>query len=161
MLPPGDPNYLNVLVREEDAPPGKLKVVLVDYEFAIIQPRGVELGGHFANRLLKWDDPVDKASGFEILNAEERTLFINQYTDEIHRLKTHQNLDPLGLDSKEHIMEEADIGTLFYLVQFSFFVVGKLRHLTADKSFPTGAEVMLKQYEKIKLSMVQKYPHWK
>lgn len=157
----GDPNYLNVLVREGPVPDGKLKVVLVDYELSSIQPRGIELGGHFANRMLKWNDPVNKGSQFDLLTSEQRQLFINEYVDEIHRLKGHEDLDPLGLDSKAHITEEVDIGILFYLVQFSFFIVGKLRHLTGDKSFPTAGVVMLKNYEKIKACMLEKYPHWK
>ena len=152
----GDENYLNVLVAENGN-----RIAFIDYEMAKFEPRGLDLGSHLFNRTVKWNDKVNKASGYEILDEQLRRYFITQYCEE--SAKYIKDFDPNGLDSVDHVMEEAAVGILTYSLTWGggmLFDIEKLLYIE-NGSFLTVIHHMLKSYIKLKEQLMQENPHWK
>ena len=154
----GDTNYLNVLISEDEN-----RIALVDYEMTKYDPRGMDLGSHFGNRTLKWNNKENKANGYSILERDVRYQFITEYCNELGRHADQiKDYDPTDLDSVDHVMEEADIGILTFALVWGGGLLCSLGKLIKvdNGSFCTAAHHLLSMYPKLKEEMLQKYPHW-
>ena len=151
----GDPNYANVLVAD-----GGNRIAIVDYEMTKCEPRGLELGGHLVNRTLNWKNKVKKPNGHDILDKQLRHFFITEYCKELAHHLTDFDAD--GLDSVDHVMEEADIGILTYALTWGGpLLFGAERMRTFENgSFFTAAHRLIELYIELKSEMLQVYPLW-
>lgn len=151
-----DTNFLNVLVREH-ATPDQLKTVLIDYELALYAFRGLDLGGHFVNRIIKWNGQETKASGHPFPPESQRREFIKSYVEEVIRMA---KFTPDQRDTVDHVLMESDLGALFFSL---FFSVIPLRH--ADKflkepSFFSILPLLQNFYIQHKKVCKEKYLNW-
>ena len=76
-----DVQYRNVLVRN-DPKPTESQTVLVDFEFAMRNYRGFDIGGHFMQKMFKWYDEESKVVGCREYGEEERRHFCEEYARE-------------------------------------------------------------------------------
>jgi choline/ethanolamine kinase len=154
-----DTNYNNILVRnvvERD----QLKVVLVDYEVAVYGSRGIDLGGHFACRIVdKKDETCEekglKPSDIEYPNEHFRRAFVREYLQE---WKSVGKFDP-EVDNEEHLLMECDLGSLtyaLYRINFTIKMCDLLRHPNMFFLLP----LFISFYQKHKKYFVSKYK-WK
>ena len=150
-----DDNYLNLLVRE-DAQQGKSNIAIIDYEWAMNGPRCIDLGSLFVNQMIDWSKGI-AYTGYEILSEVERCHYIREYISKLRQLNTYSNLDPEGLDSLGHVVQEADLGILLYLVMFSSLV---LYFASNDTKFSLGPPLFLTNYLKYRENFLSKYPAW-
>ena len=160
VLVTGDNNFLNVLVGEEDD-----RILLIDYEMTRYDARGFDLGGHFVNRTIKWNDKVNKASGFDILDRQMRRRFLQQYTQEI--ATSSRNLlkppyDAEGLDSVDHLMQEVDIGMLSYALSWGLGILSSSDRMVKfeNASFCTVCHHLISLYIKLKEQFLQEHVTW-
>lgn len=151
----GDTNYLNVLIANEGD-----RIVLIDYEMAKFDHRGKDLGGHLINRILKWNDKVNKVSGHDILSKDLRRHFISQYCSESS--KYLKDFDPSDLDSVDHVMEEAEVGILNYALTAGAVLLFGLEDLSKfeDGSFCKVTHFLLNLYLQWKDHLAKEHPHW-
>lgn len=157
----GDNNYLNVLVGEDDDD----RIFLIDYEMTRYDVRGLDLGGHFVNRTIKWNDKVNKASGFDILDRQMRSDFLEEYSREIAASSAHSlrpPFDPHGLDSVTHLMQEVDIGMLSYALSWGFGILSSSDRIVEyeNASFCTVCHHLISLYIKLKEQFVQENVSW-
>ena len=110
-----DVQYSNVLVKNNPAP-NESRVCLVDFEFTMRNYRGLDIGGHFLNKLFWW--PVDKTqfANARPFTLEEKQQFCNEYA--------RQWNDITGdADTGDQILLEAECG---YLLAIAFHIHGML-----------------------------------
>lgn len=156
----GDNNYLNVLVREGNLAQGQSRVVLIDYEAAFYGPRCLDFGGHFVSRIIDWSLPGENATNVDILSDDERDHWITEYREELLALKGYPDLDANGIDSIDHIREEADMGILMQCLLWSFFIFNRLETFKVDNAFARAPQLLLDTYLRHKPAFVARYPHW-
>lgn len=122
-----DTNQQNVFIRDNPRE-GEHKVVLLDYEMAKKTFRGIDIGGHFINRTVKWDVfDKEKTTGYPYPSIEERKRFINFYLEETERLGYLSDFDRNGRDSVENVLVEARLGTLLYIVLLQGFISQRIK----------------------------------
>ena len=154
-----DTNFLNCLVRNNPKP-GEPKTVLVDYELAMYGPRGIDIGGHFVNRMIKWNGKEDKKSGHPYPSEAEQRDFARHYLLEKKRLNP-DTFDPT-FDNEVAVIEDTDIGTLYCSIFFGVVILKELKVLgEKEPSFVTSIPLLLNFYREHKESCLAKYPHWK
>lgn len=157
-----DMNYLNCLVRETqnrgDANLGdaNLGVILIDYDLAQYNFRGIDLGAHFFFRVFEWDNPVSKivkCAKFPTLN--ERRQFLSIYQQETKRLEAWENFDENGVDSVENLLIESLIGQLIHMSFFCAWFLSKCdQFLSFDPSFLQVNALRVSTYQQIKKELI-------
>lgn len=146
-----DANYTNFIVRDdEDINDDRSRIIIIDYEWSMKGPRSLDLGAFFCNRLFDWPRG-GVSTGFEILPREERKHFLSEYYAKSQQL----NFD--AKDTLDKVLEEADLGILFYLILFSGLV---LKFATFDSKFSSTPPLFFTNYLKYKGQFVLKYPKW-
>lgn len=151
-----DTNFLNVLVRDKQSD-GQLRSVLVDYEMAIYAFRGLDLGGHFVNTLIKWDGKVTKNSGHKFPSEEKRKQFVEYYMEENAKLAAY-TLDER--DTVDHVMMEADMGALLFSLFFSAMPLKFADKFMHEPSFFTVGPLLQDFYIDYKKVCKEKYTNW-
>lgn len=151
-----DTNFLNVLVREN--PVGdQLKTLLIDYEFAMFAFRGLDLGGHFVNRIIKWNGKETKASGHGFPPEPQRRQFVQYYIDEASKLVKY-TLD--SRDTVDYVLMESDLGALLVALFFSAGVLRMGKVLLREPSFITVTTLLQTFYREHKKVCKEKYRNW-
>ena len=151
-----DTNFLNVLVRDKPTD-SQLRTVLVDYEMAIYACRGLDLGGHFTNNLIKWDGKESKASGHQFPSEEKRREFLKYYLEETAKLADY-TLDER--DTVDHVLMESDLGTLFFALFFSAVTLKFADKFIREPAFFTILPLLQDFYIQYKKVCKEKYKNW-
>ena len=155
-----DTNFQNCLIRnhwrDHDT-----RTVLIDYEYSMHAPRGIDIGGHFFFRMIDLKADGDKTSGCDFPFENERRLFAKSYLEEKKRLDP-LSLNPSQGDTVEHLLEEADIGALFVtLINGIEMIEDELESLLKSQpSFITLIPILLNFYLSYKENCLRKYTHW-
>lgn len=140
-----DMNFLNCLVRNNPKD-GQKKIVLIDYDQFQYNYRGIDLGVHFFNRLVKYDDKDCKIiNGATLPTDEERRRFLSIYQQEIKRL--NEDFDGNGLDSIENLVIESIVGQCNYCLFCSVIVMAKAKmFIGSDPAFAPILEFMMRHF---------------
>ena len=165
----GDANYLNILVKtrpgenvdaDSDANgdsernvngQSECRTMLIDYETATYSYRGIDIGGHFNERMYAWNDPNTPFTGYGIPGINERREFCDSYLGEMRALGQAMT----EYDTVDHLILESEIGQLYQLL-FSVFMsldVDGLGQLE-DATLLTGLIHMLETYLRLKSDFI-------
>ena len=107
-----DGNFLNLLVKDYES---ECRVMLIDYETATYGYRGIDIGGHWNERMYQWSDPQSQLTGYPLPDYEDRRAFCEAYRDELGKL-SNGVLELDARDTVDHLMLEGDIGQLFQIL---------------------------------------------
>ena len=153
-----DTHYMNLVVNEEPRE-GELNVFLLDYELGSYGPRGLDLGAHFFNREMNFQDMEKVHSGKEMHTEEERKQFLKFYQEEIKRLGI-EDFDDQGIDSIDNLLFESYVGALLYHVFFTYIGINCSREedAAAYPTFPLFCNIFSSVYIKCKNLAIEKYP---
>lgn len=138
----GDSNFLNVLVKNCES---GCRTVLIDYETCTYSYRGIDVGGHFNERMYCWAKPESNLTGHDAPDMEEQRMFCRSYLAEARSLG--QRIGPN--DTEEHLMLEASIGRMWQLM-FSVFMGFVAGDLPDDPVLHAGLAHMLETYGTLK-----------
>jgi thiamine kinase-like enzyme len=105
----GDANYLNVLVKNYDS---ECRAMLIDYETATHSYRGIDIGGHFTERMYCWGNPTTNLTGYSSADFDEQRLFCTSYLQEMQSLGQGLTAN----DSLAHLMVEVQVGRLYQIL---------------------------------------------
>ena len=153
-----DTHYMNLVVNEKPRS-GELNVYLLDYELCTYGPRGLDLGAHFFNRTMDFENYETFSSGEEMHTEEQRIQFLKYYQDELRKLDI-KDFDDQGLDSIDNLLFESYVGALLYHVYFQHIAVNTATEEEREK-FKTFLAFNIhfsKVYHKCKELTIEKYP---
>lgn len=138
----GDANYLNILVKNFES---EIRVALIDYETVSYSHRGIDIGGHFHERMYCYDQPDSQLSGFEAPNRDEQTLFCEAYLQEMRdlgdELSEHDTID--------HLILEAEIGRLCHILVTNLMCT-VYDEVEIEPLFLSGLLHSMRTYEQLK-----------
>lgn len=158
----GDANYLNILVKDypshdrDNDDDDRCQTMLIDYETATYSYRGIDIGGHFNERMYAWNDPDSPFTGYEIPDIDERREFCHSYLCEMRAL----GQETTEYDTVDHLILESEIGQLYQLL-FSVFMSLDIDGLgdLEDATLLTGLIHMLETYLHLKsVSVLDHHP---
>lgn len=115
----GDLNKNNILVRDT---PDKFDehIMLIDYELAATDYRGIDLAGLLLGRMFEMKDD----GYFEIVcewpDDDYRRMMVTEYLNETKKLNYFE-FDENGVDSVEHVLMEMDFFVMYGLQLFKGF----------------------------------------
>lgn len=139
----GDPNYLNILVKNFDS---ECRTVLIDYETVSYSYRGIDIGGHFNERMYCYNQPDSQLTGYAPPGIDEQRLFCEVYLEEMRdlgeKVSEHETVD--------HLMLEAKIGRL-YSILFTNLMCTVHDKVEVDPLFLSALVHMMKTYSQLKL----------
>ncbi|KAF2166684.1 hypothetical protein M409DRAFT_66654 [Zasmidium cellare ATCC 36951] len=138
----GDANYLNVMVKNYES---ECRTVLIDYETCTYSYRGIDIGGHFNERMYCWSNPETNMTGYDAPARDEQRLFCQSYLEEMRALG--QSID--SMDTEEHLLLEARIGQMWQLL-FSVMMGFVADDLPNDPVLHAGLAHMLNYYCRLK-----------
>lgn len=149
----GDANYLNILVKnfKDDC-----RAVLIDYETCTHSHRGIDIGGHFTERMYCWSDDLESnLTGYPAADLDEQRSFCESYLQEMKQLG--QQLTTV--DTVEHLLLESQIGRLYQILfsvamSFGSGVPEGLSHMSA---LLAGLAHMMDTYHSLKQQFMDKY----
>ena len=109
----GDMNYTNILVRnhlseDED----ECRAILIDYEMVNYGFRGIDIGGHFSERMYCWSHPTNQLTGFPAADLSEKRAFCESYLQEMQAL----GQELTEQDTVDQLLREAEIGQMYQLL---------------------------------------------
>ena len=151
-----DMNYLNCLVRN-DPKADQMRVVLIDYDLAHFDFRGLDLGIHFYARRLDVHAKEDKIiPGTEFPSDEEKRRFLRIYQQEIKRLNVFDDFDETGIDSIDNLLLESMIGQLQWTLHFGCYIMSKPEaFLEFEPAFAPLIDFMFRQYLLVKKDVLK------
>lgn len=135
------------------------KVLLIDYEMGFWAPRGIDIGSHWVNRMIKWNGIDTKVSGHAFPSEDQRTLFVKEYLKELQRINP-KRFNEDERDTEQHVMMEADFGVLFFTLFFSTILMKHSINFSREPSFLTVIPVFQSVYQKHKELCFKKYKNW-
>lgn len=143
----GDSNYLNLLVKNYES---DCRVLLIDYETVAYTYRGVDLGGHFNERMYQWAHPETKMTGYDAPVEEEQRQFCAAYLKETHSLGLHPS------DTVDQLIVEATVGRMYHIL-FSNLMCGAYDEFPDDSVMFLGMIHMMETYYKVKREYLSRY----
>lgn len=150
-----DGNYLNILVRA--IPTSMGRIVLVDYELAKYGYRGADIGAHFVNRLIEWQNKEDKHSGAPYPSLDERMAFCRDYMDEWRSLG-RMDREGGGTDTPDHLLLESEVGALFYCCYMSAVLYRYMHVFLKDAAFVSSMKSLNDTYVSLKHAFLRAHP---
>lgn len=138
----GDCNFLNVLVKNYES---ECRTMLIDYETCTYSYRGIDIGGHFNERMYCWSNPKNAMTGYAAPDVEEQRSFCRSYLEEMRVLGIE--LGPQ--DTEEHLLLEAHIGRMWQLL-FSVSMGFSGNELPDEPPLLAGLTHMMKTYWELK-----------
>lgn len=140
-------------------PISKKAVLFTDNSHAMFGPRGIDIGGHFINRMINWADRETKINEEVYPPVDERGLFAREYLQEWQQLQSDSfNVD--GMDNEGQVMMEADLGALFYALYYFTWIISQESSWEDDPSIVTLLPFFHEFYARYKLFCKKKYTHW-
>lgn len=111
-----DANRSNIIVKgsppDLDAADLDQRLLLIDCEFSGYSYRGQDIGNAFCMR--KFDFAGEKfISGYEYPDEDDRRQYVEAYVEEMRNSGHYSDWDEDGIDSVDHILMEAELGTIF------------------------------------------------
>lgn len=103
-----DVQFMNVLVKNHPQP-GENSIYLIDYEFAALNYRGFDIGGHFMQKNFQWYAETQIADCRPYTRSEKQH-FCAEYAKRWNEIMGDN-------DTAEQVLAEADLG---YLLAISF-----------------------------------------
>lgn len=143
----GDPNYLNILVKNFES---ECRTILIDYETMAYSYRGIDIGGHFNERMYCYNQGDSQLTGYGPPGHDEQRLFCEAYLQEMRALG--QELSEQ--DTVEHLLLEANIGRLYSLL-FTNLMCTVLDEVEAEPPFLSGLAHMMNTYRQLKREFVK------
>ncbi|CZT18037.1 uncharacterized protein RCC_03875 [Ramularia collo-cygni] len=147
----GDSNHLNILIwssaHKEDALDS---VVLIDYEMVSYSYRGIDIGGHFNERMYCYTQPDTQLTGYPPPNSDEQRGFCETYIHETRELK---GMIEEG-DTVEQLLLEAKIGQLCHLL-FTNLMLTVLDEVEIEPVFLEGMVHMMETYGRLKEEFIR------
>lgn len=120
----GDLNKNNILVR--DTPDSfNERIMLIDYELAAIDFRGVDLAGLLLGRIYEMNDNGVFLPVCDYPDDNYRRMIVTEYLKETKKLNYFE-FDANGIDSVEHVMLEVD----FFVMYGLQFYIGFMKKMT-------------------------------
>ena len=147
----GDSNYLKILVKNRPDP--DFRVMLIDYEMAGYAYRGVDIGGHFNERMYSWGHPTCTVTGFGAYDKSERKAFCEAYLEEMSELG--QELG--GDDTVEHLLIEAEVGTMWQILFSALMCVVFDEETESENLFLEGLVHVCETYGRLKGGFLERY----
>ncbi len=141
----GDLNKNNILVRDMQDKFDE-RIMLIDYELAAIDYRGVDLAGLLMGRTYEMQENGAYERVCDWPDDDYRRLIVTEYLKETKKLN-YFRLDEQGIDSVEHLMIEVDFFANYVLQ----FYLGFMKKMTSNDM------VLDLPYETIKSWFVSSY----
>lgn len=152
-----DSNYLNRLVRKNVPRDGETtRVLVIDYDGSGYAHRGMDLGGHFANRLFDVSRQETKMSGAPYPSESEKNAFILAYYS--HLKEIDHNFDE-STDSVQQITLEADLYSCICCCFYILFFHASYKTHHVEPYMYTMCLPLINLYWQLKTSLCKKYPH--
>ena len=145
----GDTNFLNILVKNYDS---ECRTVLIDYETASYGYRGIDIGGHFTERMYSWSNPESKLTGYPAPDMVERRSFCESYLKEMQDL----GLEMTQHDTVPHLLLESEVGQM-YQILFSVLMCIVFDENLIDPPLLAGLAHMIGLYRQLKKDFMEKY----
>ncbi|KAF2758810.1 kinase-like protein [Pseudovirgaria hyperparasitica] len=136
-----DVNFSNVLVKNYKS---ENQILLIDYETAAYSYRGIDIGGHFSERMYCWSHPDNVLSGHPAPNLEEQTAFCESYMQEMQVLGQETTNDTVS-----HLILESEIGRMYQMV-FSFLMCIRFEGFESSSPLVVGLVNMAEIYCQLK-----------
>jgi thiamine kinase-like enzyme len=122
------------------------KIMLIDYECICYNYRGFDLGGHFVNQMMNWKGKETKLPGLPYPDKEQRQRFLAFYLQAI--------VEDVGelteSDTIDHLMLEADIGSLMYLCYMLILMMKYVDKFIPDPTMLMAVRFLFDFYQKHK-----------
>ncbi|XP_037031603.1 choline kinase alpha-like [Bradysia coprophila] len=115
----GDPNKNNILVRDTPDTFNE-RVMLIDYEMAATDYRGIDLAALFLCKMFEMTDDGVFHLVCECPDEEYRHMILTEYLKETKKLNYFE-FDANGLDSVDHLMMEVDFFVMYVLEFYKGF----------------------------------------
>ncbi|KAK4618948.1 Choline/ethanolamine kinase [Fulvia fulva] len=147
----GDSNYLNVLIK--NFPDLDCQVMLIDYETATHTYRGIDIGGHFNDRMYNWGHATSELTGYDAHGEEERRSFCESYLAEMREL----GQDLTEYDTVERLLLEAEIGMMWQIVFTILMCVVFDEEVEGDELFLEGLVHVAETYGRVKGEFLKIY----
>lgn len=145
-----DMNYNNCLVRNSPKD-GEMSIMLIDYDIAQYNYRGIDLGGHFYYKIFDITETETIINEDECFDMDQKRRFLTTYQQEIKRLNIWDDFDENGIDSIQNLLIESKIGQLIDTLFFvSYMMSNPAMFLDARPSDVASMEFMLRQFLIIK-----------
>ncbi|KAJ6646204.1 Choline kinase alpha [Pseudolycoriella hygida] len=133
----GDLNKNNILVRDTPDQFNE-RIMLIDYELAATDYRGVDLSALLLNRMYEMKENGEFFQICEWPDYEYRRLIATEYLNETKKLNYFE-FDENGVDSLDHVMMEID----FFVMYGLQFFIGFMKKMTnSDYCFKIPAAAM-------------------
>jgi|Dee2metaT_2_FD_contig_81_61059_length_1336_multi_4_in_0_out_0_2 thiamine kinase-like enzyme len=149
----GDATYLNVLVKNYQS---NNQVVLIDYETATHGYRGIDIGGHFNERMYGWGNSTSSLTGYASAGVDEQQSFCTSYRQEMQAL----GQETTSNDTLSHLLLESQVGRL-YQILFSVcmsFQSGVPEGLSQMAGLMAGLTHMMETYQGLKQRFLEDRP---
>lgn len=121
----GDLNKNNILVRDHHRDRFGERIMLIDYELAAIDYRGVDLASLLLGRMYEMKDDGAFDLVCEWPDDNYRRMIVIEYLNETKKLN-YFSFDETGLDSVDHVMMEVD----FFVMHGLQFYIGFMKKMT-------------------------------
>ena len=139
----GDMNYMNILVRNHlSGDEDECRAILIDYETVNYGFRGIDIGGHFSERMYCWSHPTNQLTGFPAADLSEKRAFCESYLQEMRAL----GQELTEQDTVDHLLLEAEIGQMYQLL-WSVLMCGEIPE---EAPLLIGLKHMLDFYRQLK-----------
>ena len=151
-----DLNYLNCMVRDGNKiAKDESRLVLIDFDAAQINFRGLDFGSHFSERVIDTRVNGNIAPDAKCPTKEEKIVFLKNYQSELKRLHAFPDFDENGVDSIENLLQESTIGMLHYILFFLGFMLAQFElFLRAEDNNLPVMKLFLKEYYAIKETLI-------
>lgn len=143
----GDNNYLNVLVKNYES---EFVVTLIDFETVTYSYRGIDIGGHFMERMYGWSRPTSKLTGHSAPSIDEQRSFCKSYLQEMQDLGQCIT----DKDTVDQLMLEGHIGSMHQLIWVVLMCL-VMDEIEEDPFFLDSLSHMMKTYFQLKYEFLQ------
>lgn len=99
-----DIQFMNVMVRNNPKE-GESRIFLLDFEFVFQNYRGLDIGGHFLQKMFKWFDEESKIANCRPYTEEEKRHFCAEYAKQWNEATGDS-------DTADQVFMEAELGVM-------------------------------------------------
>lgn len=117
-----DVQFMNTMVKNHPQP-GESRVTLIDFEMVMRNYRGLDIGGHFMQKMFKWFDEESKIANCRKYTDEEKRNFCDEYAKEWNRATG-------DTDTGEQVFVESEYG---YMLAITFDIHNMFSFMTEEE----------------------------
>ncbi|KAJ5979863.1 hypothetical protein N7481_007161 [Penicillium waksmanii] len=141
-----DVPFTNVMVKNNPKQ-GESKVVLIDFEFVFRNYRGIDIGGHFMQKVFRWVDEDGTTASYRPYTEEEKRRFCEEYVEQWNR-------ETGDLDTGEQVFRESELG---YLLAITWDIHNMLCYVEQENSKELLNHLDLLAFNKLFEDFVNQY----